>query len=77
MINLLHPKFSKKEIQFKHRLFPVIVLPVILIYGLLIHPMIFGGDGLPLEVIFLTATVITYFSYFILAITGKRFRMAL
>lgn len=59
MINLLHPKFSRKEIRFRNRLFPVIVLPVILIYGLLIHPMIFGGDGLPLEIIFLTATVIS------------------
>lgn len=66
MINLLHPKFSKKEIQFKNRLFPVIVLPVILIYGLLVHPMIFGGDGLPLEVIFLTATVISVLQLFYL-----------
>ncbi len=50
---------GKKEVKFIYCLIPVLTLLFLLVYGLIIHPRIYGGKSFPLEIIFLLATVVT------------------
>lgn len=59
---------SSKETTFLQALFPVAGLIVIILYGLIIRPKVQGLDAIPLEIVFMSASVVailqlTYLGY--------------
>lgn len=56
----------KNEIPFRHALLPVLFLTLLIVYGLLIRPHWQGQAAIPLEIIFIAASVFTVALLFIL-----------
>ncbi len=49
----------RKPVTFLQALFPVAGLIVLLVYGLIIRPMVQGLTAFPLEIVFLSAAVLS------------------
>lgn len=56
----------KKEVTFLRALFPILSLIAIIIYGLVLRPIAFNQPQIPLEVIFISAAVVTVCELFYL-----------
>ena len=48
-----------KPVTFQFVLLPILCLLILVIYGLIIRPLVLNLDQLPLEIIFITASVFT------------------
>ena len=46
-----------KPVTFQFALLPILCLLILVIYGLIIRPLVLNLDQLPLEIIFITASV--------------------
>lgn len=64
-------KNNKKEIKFIHALIPVLTLMLIILYGMVIRPLVFEQDSLPLELVFIISAIVTIAELFYLGFSWK------
>ncbi len=62
---------SDLNISFGRALFPVLVLVLLLLYGLILRPNLFGQKELPVELIFILGTIIAVIQQLLLSIKWK------
>jgi Na+:H+ antiporter, NhaC family len=62
---------EKKEIKLHHCVIPILTLLFLLIFGLVIYPQVFNEPTFPLEIIFITASVISVVQLLYLGFSWK------
>ncbi|MDW3645611.1 MAG: Na+/H+ antiporter NhaC family protein [Bacteroidia bacterium] len=65
------PKAEERDISFWQALFPVASLLLLIIYGLILRPKVFGQSQIPLEIVFLLAASISVAQLFYLGFSWK------
>lgn len=69
---------KKKDVRFLHAITPIIVLGVIMLYGLVIQPKLFSNNvQLPLELIFMGATIYSVIQLFYLGFSWEEIQAAM